>query len=671
MRQLKTPPQTGAENIGYSVSAATKIILVYAAFSSLWILVSDSIVSLLFSDPVLISQISIAKGWLFVAVTALLLYGLIRRLQLQAQKISDSELAAQKERADSEIRTRALYQAIPDLVWFKDTEGVYLSCNSRFEQFFGLPEQEIIGKSDYDFVAKDLADAFRKYDQIAMEKGGPCRNEEWVTFASDGHRELLETTKTPVLNSQGQIIGVLGIGRDITERKQAESQIQALAFSDPLTDLPNRRLLMDRLNQALTAASRHAQHVALLFVDLDNFKSLNDTLGHQMGDFLLKQVAQRITSCVRESDTVARLGGDEFVVMLENLSNNLPEAAAQAQTVTAKILDALGQPYDIQGHGHHSTASIGVTLFGGTEQENIEEPLKRAELAMYQAKAAGRNTLRFFEPEMRTAATNRATLEAELHEAVVNGQLVLYFQPQGGDDVRLSGVEALVRWRHPQRGLISPADFIPIAEACGLILPIGRWVIETACKQLAAWAVRPEMSPITIAVNVSARQFRQPDFVEEVLTIVNATGANPERFKIELTESVLVDTVEDIIVKMNALKNKGIGFSIDDFGTGYSSLAYLKRLPIDQLKIDQGFVRDILTDPDDAAIARMVVALADSMGLSVIAEGVETEAQREFLAGMGCHHYQGYLLSKPLPIREFEEFAAQVASHCHAGVLDQ
>jgi EAL domain-containing protein (putative c-di-GMP-specific phosphodiesterase class I) len=284
--------------------------------------------------------------------------------------------------------------------------------------------------------------------------------------------------------------------------------------------------------------------------------------------------------------------------------------------------------------------------------------MTRAELAMYQAKAAGRNALRFFEPEMRTVAMTRATLEAELREALNKDQFVLYYQPQAGDDVRMSGVEALVRWRHPQGGLVSPAEFIPVAETSGLILPLGRWVLETACKQLAAWAARPEMSHLTIAVNVNAREFRQPDFVAEVLAILNANGAKPERLKIELTESVLVENVEDIIVKMNALKAKGVCFSIDDFGTGYSSLSYLKRLPLDQLKIDQGFVRNILTDPNDAAIAKMVVALAGSLGLSVIAEGVETEAQRLFLATLGCHNYQGYLFSKPLPIQEVEAFAA-------------
>lgn len=462
-------------------------------------------------------------------------------------------------------------------------------------------------------------------------------------------------------DSEGRPLTMHGTIQDITERKQAESEIQNLAFSDPLTGLPNRRLLMDRLEQAQAATFRNGQQDALMFIDLDYFKTLNDTLGHDKGDSLLKQIAQRLTACVRDVDTIARLGGDEFVVLLQELSSSRLEAARYAQNVAAKVLAVLGQPYDIDGHGHHSTASIGVTLFGGAERESAEEPVKRAELAMYEAKAAGRNTLRFFRPEMETAVTNRATLEAELREAVASGQFFLEYQPQAAYDFRLSGAEALLRWQHPERGLVAPAEFIPIVEADGLILPLGRWVLETACKQLAAWAARPEMSHLVMAVNVSARQFRQPDFVEEVATILHANGAKPERLRLELTESVLVDNVEDVIVKMNALRAMGVGFSLDDFGTGYSSLSYLKRLPLDELKIDQGFVRDILTDPDDAAIAKMVVALADSLGLSVIAEGVETEAQRAFLAGLGCHNYQGYLFSRPLPIDEFEAFAEKKA----------
>ena len=443
---------------------------------------------------------------------------------------------------------------------------------------------------------------------------------------------------------------------EVAERKQMEEQVREMAFSDHLTGLPNRRMLMDRLEQALVTASRLGHQDALLFIDLDNFKSLNDTLGHDKGDALLRQIATRLKGCVRDGDTVARLGGDEFVVMLQGLNADPLEAAKQVHVVAAKILGVLGQTYELDGHGHHSSASVGCTLFGGFPREKLEEPLKRAELAMYQAKAAGRNTLRFFEPEMQATVNARATLEAELRQAVHSGQFVLHYQPQSEGDARLSGVEALLRWRHPRRGLVAPGEFIAVAESSGLIRVLGRWVMETACKQLAAWADRPETAHLTMAVNVSAREFKKSDFVQEVQAILAATGAKAQHLMLELTETVLVDNAHDIVIKMNTLKATGVRFSLDDFGTGYSSLSYLKRLPLDQVKIAQDFVRDILIDPDDAAIAKMVVALAESMGLEVIAEGVETETQRAFLASLGCHNYQGYLFSQPLPAAELETF---------------
>jgi len=451
----------------------------------------------------------------------------------------------------------------------------------------------------------------------------------------------------------------VAIFTDISDHKTAQAQIENLAFYDPLTNLPNRRLLMDRLDQAINASTRHERKSALLFVDLDNFKTLNDTLGYHQGDLLLAQVAHRLKTCIREGDTVARLGSDEFVVMLENLSENMLDAANQSEAVGDKILAALGVDYLLANGAHHSTPSIGVTLFGGEHQEASEVPLRRAELAMFQAKAAGRNTLRFFDAQMQAEVSAHAALEADLRDAVLNGQFLLHYQPQVVGDGRLTGVEALVRWQHPQRGMVSPAEFIPLAEASGLILPIGQWVLETACAQLAAWASKPDRAHLTIAVNVSARQFHQPNFVEQVLATLARTHAKPRLLKLELTESMLVNDVEGVIAKMGALKGRGVGFSLDDFGTGYSSLAYLKQLPLDQLKIDQGFVRNIVTDANDAAIAKMVMALAESMGLSVIAEGVEIQAQADFLAHLGCHAYQGYLFSRPLPVADFEAFATR------------
>ena len=436
-------------------------------------------------------------------------------------------------------------------------------------------------------------------------------------------------------------------------RKTAEDEIWRLAFYDPLTRLPNRRLLIDRLHHALAAAPRAKRHGALLFIDLDNFKTINDTLGHDAGDLLLQQAAERLSSCVRAEDTVARQGGDEFVIMLLGLSAAEEEAAIQTEIVGEKVLAALNRPYQFPGHVYHNTASIGATLFDG-HLSSADEVLRRADLAMYHAKAAGRNALRFFEPGMQAFVTSRAELETAMRQGLQHGQFLLYYQAQIDDVGCISGAEALLRWQHPVRGLVSPAEFIPAAEETGLILPLGRWVLETACAQLVTWSSRPATADLNLAVNVSARQFRQPDFVTQVVEVLERTGANARKLKLELTESMLVDNVDEIIAKMSALRALGVAIALDDFGIGYSSLSYLKRLPLDQLKIDQSFVRDLLTDPTDAAIVLTIVALAQSLGLSVVAEGVETEPQREFLASHGCGAYQGYLHSRPLPLEQFE-----------------
>jgi diguanylate cyclase (GGDEF)-like protein len=411
---------------------------------------------------------------------------------------------------------------------------------------------------------------------------------------------------------------------------------------------------LDRLKHALISSARSKKCGALLFIDLDNFKTLNDTYGHDSGDALLQQVAARLISCVRQDDTVARLGGDEFVVLLEDLSNEMAETAAIAKCVSEKILNSLNQSYLIENNFRYSTPSIGVTLFID-HQESVEELLKRADMAMYEAKSAGRNTVRFFDQKMQDMLMTKAALEDDLRRAILKEEFQLYYQPQVISSGQLIGVEALLRWKHTLHGFISPADFIPLAEESGLIIPLGHWVLETACKQIVSWANSAEMNNLTIAVNVSAKQFYQPNFVEEVLTVLKITGANPLRLKLELTESILVEDIEDIIIKMTLLRAVGVSFSLDDFGTGYSSLSYLKRLPLDQLKIDQGFVKNILIDSNDAAIAKMVVALGLSLNLNVIAEGVEVEAQRDYLARLGCHAYQGYLFNRPLPLNELEK----------------
>ncbi len=444
--------------------------------------------------------------------------------------------------------------------------------------------------------------------------------------------------------------------RELRLLMKAQDEIKNLAFYDPLTGLPNRRLLMDRLRKTLAASSRSKRLRALLFADLDDFKTLNDTLGHQTGDLLLQEVARRLSTCVRETDTVSRLGGDEFVVMLEELSEVPEIAAAQAEIIAIKLLAVVSEPYLLDGRECLSTVSIGITIFGGGEQSTTEV-LQQADIAMYQAKNAGRNTAHFFAPALQDAVNARAAMEEDMRLAVKTGQFVLYYQPQVDRGVTV-GAEALVRWMHPQRGLLQPGEFIPLAEESGLILSLGDWILGEACRQIEAWAHGDETAKLTVAVNISARQFRQADFVERVLMAVDNAGASPENLMLELTESMLVDNIEEVIAKMTELKGHGLKFSLDDFGTGYSSLSYLKRLPLDELKIDRSFVWDAPKNASGGAIVQAILTLGRAMGLPVVAEGVETEEQKEFLAGLGCHAFQGYLFSRPLPEDEFEALLA-------------
>ena len=437
------------------------------------------------------------------------------------------------------------------------------------------------------------------------------------------------------------------------EHKHAEDEINNLAFYDPLTHLPNRRLLLDRLKQAIATRIHTGREAALLFIDLDKFKNINDVLGHDMGDLLLQQIAMRLKTCIRECDTISRLGGDEFIVMLEDLSSEALIAGKQTEAIGQKILKVLSQTYQLASHRYNISASIGATLLDGTFQLE-DELMKQADIAMYQAKKVGGNRLYFFDPDMQKNVMARVLLETDLRHAVIRqGQFELYYQTQVNATGCVVGAEALIRWQSPERGMVSPLEFIPMAEETGLILPLGHWVLYTACQQLATWALQPETAHITLAVNISAQQFRTPTFVEEIQILIKQTNINPYKLKLEITESILLDNLEDIIEKMTLLKAQGINFSIDDFGTGYSSLQYLKRLPLDQLKIDQSFVRDIENDSSDRAIIVTIISMAQSLNLDVIAEGVETEQQRNFLINAGCPNQQGYLYSKPMPIAEF------------------
>ncbi|OIQ88052.1 phytochrome-like protein cph2 [mine drainage metagenome] len=563
------------------------------------------------------------------------------------------DITAYKQ-AEQELRIAATTFEAQEGIIVTDANNVILRVNQAFTRLTGYNAEEVVGQTpailesgrqDSQFY-RDMQDSINlnKYWQGEIwnrhKNGEICP--EWLSI-------------TAVTKPNGEVTNFVASFTDISQYKKAEEEIHNLAFYDPLTGLPNRRLLLDRLGQAFATSTRSNAHGAILFLDLDNFKTLNDTKGHDGGDLLLIEVAKRLQACVREGDTVARLGGDEFVVMLEDLNEMVQQSATQAEVVGEKIRDDINQPYLLQGHKYNITASIGISLFRGHEV-SIDDLLKHADTAMYQSKTSGRNTLRFYDPAMQEALEVRAAMELDLRHAMSEQQFRLYFQIQVDHARHIVGAEALLRWEHSERGLISPAQFIPLAEETGLILPIGNWVLETACTLLKTWETNPLTRDLQLAVNVSARQFKQPDFVERVSTLLTQTGANPERLKLELTESLMLDDVTHTIEKMQVLKSLGVHFSMDDFGTGYSSLSYLKRLPLNQLKIDQSFVRDLATDPSDAVIVQTIIGMANSLGLNVIAEGVETESQFEFLKQHGCPSFQGYLFSRPMPLMEFEEF---------------
>jgi diguanylate cyclase (GGDEF)-like protein/PAS domain S-box-containing protein len=559
---------------------------------------------------------------------------------------------SERKRLETDLRIAATAFESQESLMITDAYSVILRINKAFTTCTGYTAKEVVGQTPRIFKSgRHDADFYGKMWESIHRTGG-WQGEIWDR-RKNGEVYPKWLTISAVRGDDGGVTHYVGSHIDITERKAAEEQIRQLAFHDPLTRLPNRQLLLDRLQRSLISNARSGRKGALLFIDLDNFKTLNDTLGHAMGDLLLQQAAERLTSCMREGDTVARLGGDEFVVMLENLSSQTIEAAEHAEAVGEKILAALSRPYRLGTHTFRSSGSIGATIFSGDHHET-EELLKQADIAMYQAKKADRNTLRFFDHKMQDTINVRAALEGELHKALESGQFQLYYQIQVDSARHPVGAEALIRWNHPTRGLVSPADFIQLAEETGLILPIGKWVLETACAQLNAWAGREETRQLVLAVNISARQFHQDDFVDQVLAAVQRNAINPNLLKLELTESLLLEYTEDTVATMNALKAIGVRLSLDDFGTGYSSLQYLKLLPLNQIKIDQSFVRDIATDTNDAAIVQTIIAMAETLGLEVIAEGVETEAQHDFLDLRGCHAYQGYLFGKPVPIEQFD-----------------
>lgn len=567
--------------------------------------------------------------------------------QTPALRVTLTDISESKH-TEEQLRIAAVAFEAQEGIMITNADKVILRVNRAFTDLTGYRADELIGQTPHILNSGRHNEAFYADMWNCINRTGSWQGEIWDR-RKNGEIYPKWLTINAVKNNDGIVTHYVGVHSDISERKASEEEIKQLAYYDPLTALPNRRLLLDRLQQALAASSRSEKYGALLFIDLDNFKSLNDNLGHDMGDILLQQVAQRLIACVREGDTVSRQGGDEFIIMLEDLSENPEEAAAKAKTIGEKILISLNQPYQLNNHQYKSTPSIGITLYINHDH-TINALLKRADIAMYGAKAAGRNTLRFFDREMQQAVTARASLEADLRCALAKNQFKLYFQRQVRHDGLAIGAEVLLRWEHPERGFVPPLEFIPLAEEIGLIAPIGRWVLEATCAQLKRWQGRAQTRHLQLAVNVSARQFHQTGFIEHMCAMLKKT-AIADRLKLEFTENLVFD---DTIAKMQRLKEIGVSFSLDDFGTGYSSLTHLTQLPFDQLKIDQSFVRNIGIKPADTVIVQTIIGMANNLGMNIIAEGVETEEQRAFLKLHGCHIYQGNLIGKAMPLEEFE-----------------
>jgi len=546
--------------------------------------------------------------------------------------------------AHSKTLYSTVFQTIPDVVTLARVhDGRCLAINAAFSRVFGWREEEAVGQTSATLGLWRRPDDRRALVQL-VERRGRCDGLEAELVTRDGKVLSVEISAS-LMEVDGERC-LLCVTHDITARKQAQRQIETLAFTDPLTGLPNRRLLIERIGRALAEAQPNGKQVGLIFIDLDDFKQINDSQGHEAGDKLLRSLAGELRSVVPLSDTVARMGGDEFVVLLCELPGGNDLARAAAEATAHALLKAIARGYARLGRGFHGSGSVGVAL-SGTEALDTQDLMRHADLAMYHAKEGGTGQIRLFEPWMLAQLSSRAEMEASLRAALGTDQFFLVYQPQIGPGGRVEGVEALVRWRHPDKGVVAPAEFIPLAERSGLIMPLGREILRTACQQLAQWAQDPAMASLRVSVNVSSLQFQQPDFIEQVRTLVQTTGVNPQRLVLELTESLLVDQVDGLVARMQALKALGVGFSLDDFGTGFSSLSYLQRLPLDELKIDASFVRALDDGPHALAIARMIVALGDTLGLRVLAEGVETEAQRGLLAGIGCAHYQGYLFGRP------------------------
>jgi diguanylate cyclase (GGDEF)-like protein/PAS domain S-box-containing protein len=541
----------------------------------------------------------------------------------------------------------AIVESSYDAIIVKNLDGIITSWNAGAERIFGYRAEEIVGCSIFGLIPGDRLQEESKIMSL-IKSGKPVDHFETVRLGKDGRLIDVSVTISPMKDSVGNVMGASKVARDITQRKEAQERIEHLAHYDALTALPNRVLLADRIRVAIAHADRYSHRLALLFVDLDRFKLVNDSLGHEIGDKLLKIVAERMQSSVRQADTISRVGGDEFVVLLSQI-DSLEDAAQVAR----KINVTLSQPHQIEGHELMVSASVGISIYPDNAKD-ASSLMRNADSSMYCAKEAGRNRYQFYSMELTSRATERLSLERDLRGAVERNEIFAVYQPQVElSTMRVIGAEALMRWRHPKRGLVPPASFIPVAEDTGLILPLGEHVLRESCLEARRWCDRYDIA-VGVAVNVSAVQFRQEDFIDVVLRVLEETGLAAERLELEVTESVVMQGVESVIQKMRTLNAKGIKVAIDDFGTGYSSLSYLRQFVADRLKIDRSFVCDLPGNPDAEAIVRAVVAMGRSLGLRVVAEGVETKAQARFLQSIECDEGQGYLYAKPMAVNEFE-----------------
>ena len=610
------------------------------------------------------NDISIAMGVMvlfFLLLTSVVAQRTYRTLyENVAMRMADASREKSLHKNEERLNEAQRVARLGSFEW--NIESGDLQWSDEHFRLWGLEPQSVVPNYDVfrQGIHPDDVEELEEVLQKALDGGRFYKFKHRVCLPDASERYMYGRGEV-VFDAAGKAVRLNGTIQDISEQKQAEETIHNLAYFDPLTSLPNRYLLKDRLQHTLLSCMRNHRHGAVLFIDLDNFKKLNDTKGHGAGDQLLIEVTRRLKTCVRDDDTIARLGGDEFVIVLNDLNEKTDQAAGQAEIIAEKIRSAINQPFELQDQEYYNSPSIGISMFG-SDESSIDELLKRADTAMYQAKKSGRNTIRFFDSEIHAAMEARVVLESDLRGALPDDQFTLFYQMQVGRTGDIFGAEVLIRWQHPERGLVSPFHFIPLAEETGLILPIGDWVLETACAQLEKWKDDPVAQHLQLAVNVSARQFHQTDFVERVNTVIEKFAIDPCKLKLELTESLVLDNVDDTIAKMLALKVSGVRFSMDDFGTGYSSLAYLTQLPLDQVKIDQSFVRDIDVKSTNAVIVQTIIGMANNLNMEVIAEGVETDQQRDFLERSGCFTYQGYLFGKPVPVDEFEKIITKKAS---------